>query len=480
MLNTVRTLCEGGFKEFPTAVVGDIMLDHYIYGEVNRISPEAPVPVLNVKEEKYILGGAGNVAMNLRGLGLPVKVFGRAGNDQAGDKVVELFELAGIDASGIWFHGETILKTRLLGGRGQQMLRIDREKVLHPSDEEIIGALNNIVNSQGLSAVVLSDYSKGTLTEKLCAGVINLCKSKNIPVFVDPKGSDWERYRGATMVTPNLRELGEVSNMKISNEDDLISEAGSAVRAEYGLDSLLVTRSDRGATLIKDNLVHHERARMVDVYDVSGAGDTMIATVAAFIAAGTDIYESIKLANIASQIVIGKVGTYPIKAFELLNYISEVNRLNSNKLFTIEETVSKVASWKDNNEKVVFTNGCFDVFHAGHLDSLVRAKNLGDRLIVGLNSDDSVRRLKGSSRPVNDENARARILEALSIVDCVVIFDEDTPERLLSFLTPDVLAKGGDYAPDQVVGRQYAKEVVILPILEGYSTTGILRKIDDD
>jgi D-beta-D-heptose 7-phosphate kinase/D-beta-D-heptose 1-phosphate adenosyltransferase len=480
MNNIVRTLCGGGFGKFPAAVVGDIMLDHYIYGDVNRISPEAPVPVLNVKEEKYILGGAGNVAMNLRGLGLPVRIFGRIGNDQAGKKVMELFEQSGADTSGIWFSGETILKTRLLGGRRQQMLRFDREEISHPDDREINAALDIIENSHGLSCVILSDYAKGLLTEKICAGIINLCKSKNIPAFVDPKGSDWERYRGAAMVTPNLRELGEVSKMKISNEDEPVSEAGRVALVRYGLGSLLVTRSERGATLINGDSVHHERASAVDVYDVSGAGDTMIATVAAFIAAGADAHESIKLANTASQIVIGKVGTYPVKASELLAHIDKDDRLNTNKILTTEEAVLKVASWKGGNEKVVFTNGCFDVFHAGHLDSLVGAKNLGDRLIVGLNSDDSVRRLKGSSRPINDERARARVLEALSIVDCVVIFDEDTPEKLLSFLTPDVIAKGGDYAPEQVAGREYAKEVVILPILGGYSTTGILRRMDDD
>jgi len=479
MLNTVRSLCEGGFSKFPVAVIGDIMLDHYVYGDVNRISPEAPVPVLNVKEDKYILGGAGNVVMNFRELGLPVKIYGRIGNDQAGKIVMDLFTQSGVDTSGIWLDGNTILKTRLLGRGRQQMLRIDREEILFPSDNEINNTLNIIKDSAELKSVILSDYGKGLLTEKFCAGIISLCKSKDIPVFIDPKGSNWERYRGAAMVTPNLRELGEVANIKISNEDYHVSEAGSIVREKFGLDSLLVTRSERGATLINDNFVHHERAKAVDVFDVSGAGDTMLATVAAFTVAGIDIVDCIKLGNAASQIVIGKVGTCPIKASELLNYINnENNRVN--KILTMVEAVLKVASWKDKSEKVVFTNGCFDVFHAGHLDSLIRAKNLGDRLIVALNSDDSVRRLKGDTRPINNEMSRARILEALSIVDCVVIFDEDTPEKLLSFLAPDILAKGGDYTPEQVIGGQYAKEVVILPILEGYSTTGILRRINND
>jgi len=479
MLSTIRYLCEGGFSKYPAAVIGDIMLDHYVYGNVNRISPEAPVPVLNVKEDKHVLGGAGNVVMNLRELGLPVKIFGRIGNDQAGKIVLSLFEQSGADTSGIWFDGETIIKTRILGGGRQQMLRIDREEIFYSGDKEINNTLDIIKNSKELKSVILSDYAKGLLKEELCAMIINICKSKDIPVFVDPKGSDWERYRGAAMVTPNLRELGEVANIKICNEDDHIRDVGNTVRTKYGFDSLLVTRSERGVTLIKNNLVHHERARAVDVFDVSGAGDTMLATVAAFITAGVDILECIKMGNAASHIVIGKVGTCPIKAFELINYINNENS-RINKILSTEEAAIKVTSWKDKNEKVVFTNGCFDVFHAGHLDSLIRAKNLGDRLIVALNSDDSVRRLKGNSRPINDERARARILEALSIVDCVVIFDEDNPEKLLSFLTPDVIAKGGDYTPEQVIGGQYAKEVVILPILEGYSTTGILRRMNND
>ena len=475
----IKSLCEGGFSKYPVAVIGDIMLDHYIYGDVNRISPEAPVPVLNVKEDRYVLGGAGNVAMNLRGLGLPVKIFGRIGNDHAGKKVIDLFESSRVDTSGIYFCGETILKTRLIGGGRQQMLRIDREEILNPSDKEINNTLNILRNSQELKLVILSDYGKGLLTGKLCAEILSLSKSKGIPVYIDPKGIDWERYRGAAMVTPNLRELCEISKTKISNEDDAISEAGAAIRVKYGFDSLLVTRSERGATLIKDGFVYHERARAVEVYDVGGAGDTMLSTVAAFMTAGIDACESVKLGNTASQIVIGKVGTYPIEASLLLDYIENAN-YRPNKILTTEEAISKVTSWKSNNEKVVFTNGCFDIFHAGHLDSLVRAKNLGDRLIVGLNSDDSARRLKGAARPVNDQRSRACILEALSIVDGVVIFDEDTPEKLLSFLTPDVIAKGGDYTAEQVVGRQYAKEVVILPILEGHSTTGILRRINDD
>jgi D-beta-D-heptose 7-phosphate kinase/D-beta-D-heptose 1-phosphate adenosyltransferase len=476
MLDTIRSLCEGAFSKYPVAVIGDIMLDHYIYGDVNRISPEAPVPVLNVKEDRYILGGAGNVAMNLRGLGLLVKIFGRIGNDSAGKKVSDLLERSCIDTSGVYLHGETILKARLLGGGRQQMLRMDREEILNPSDKEINNSLNLLRNSQELKFVILSDYGKGMLTDKFCAQLISLCKSMGILVFIDPKGTDWERYRGAAMVSPNLRELCEISKMKIGNEDDAISEAGNAIRVKYGLDSLLVTRSERGATLIKDNFVYHERASVVEVYDVGGAGDTMLSTVAAFITAGIDACESIKLGNIASQIVIGKVGTYPIKASEVLAYIGNTN-YKPNKILSMEEAISKVTSWKTNNEKVVFTNGCFDILHVGHLDILVGAKNLGDRLIVALNSDDSVRRLKGDARPINDEKSRARILEALSMVDGVVIFDEDTPEKLLSFLTPDVIVKGGDYTADQVAGRQYAREVVIFPISEGYSTTSIISQL---
>lgn len=471
-LKPERALLDGGFSKITLAVVGDIILDHYVSGDAARISSEAPVPVLRVRSDKYVLGGAGNLAMNLRGLGVNVKILGRVGDDEAGHRVLALFDEAGADCSGIWLDGSTTIKTRVLGGDRQQMLRIDREEIFSPPNGEDARVLKNI---RGVRAVVLSDYGNGVFRDKLAGKIISVCKEKyKISTFIDPRGSDWERYRGASMVAPNLKELSDVTRTKVENDDEQVVRSGNEVRNKFGIASLLTTRSDKGATLIDAEGVHHERASVVDVYDVSGAGDTMLATVAAFVTAGVSAKESVRLANAASQIVIGKVGTCPITAHELLK---NMFRMEAEKVVPWGEARSRIGAWRAAGERVIFTNGCFDIFHAGHADSLSRARALGDRLVVGLNSDSSVKKLKGETRPINDEDARSRVLSAMSAVDCVVIFGENTPEELLSELRPDVIAKGGDYAPEQVDGRQYASEVVILPILEGHSTTAILRKM---
>lgn len=472
-MSLIKSLLSGGFANFPVIVVGDVMLDHYISGGVDRISPEAPVPVIRVKNDRYVLGGAGNVVMNLRGLGVPVKIFGRIGDDHAGDKVLNLLNDAGAEPE-LFKTGATILKTRVLGDGRQQMLRIDREEIIVPTRQNMDFILSGIEGSD-MRAMIFSDYGKGIFSSELCSSIISFCKKKGVPVFVDPKGSDWERYRGAAMVSPNIKELSEVYGNKIANDDAQVIAAGEAMRNKFGLDSLLVTRSERGATLITADGFHHERASAVGVYDVSGAGDTMLSAVAAFTIAGVAPSESVRLANAAAQIVIGKIGTCPIFAADLLKVLYPDNEYK--KILSADEALHKIDEWRESGDKVVFTNGCFDILHAGHVDSLARAKALGNRLIIGLNSDDSVRRLKGSSRPVNLQRARSAVLAALSAVDCIVIFDEDTPEELLSKLRPDVIAKGGDYKPDEVAGRQYAKEVVILPILDGYSTTGIIRRV---
>lgn len=468
MIANAKKLCMGGFKNFPVAVVGDIMLDHYISGSVDRISPEAPVPIIRVNNEKYVLGGAGNLAMNLAGLGLPVKIFARVGGDEAGGKILELLKSAGIEAH-VFTAGATTQKTRVMGGGRQQMIRIDREEIIAATQENIDFILDGL--KAGAKSVVMSDYGKGFLFGDICPQII---EKSGLPVFIDPKGKDWERYRGAAMISPNLNELSEVFNAnKMPNDDEQIVAAGEAVRRKFGLKHLLVTRSDKGATLIDDGGAHHERASAIEVYDVSGAGDTMLAAAAAFMTAGVSPAESVKIANAAAQIVVGKIGTYAISAAELLKSLSR--EPENKKIFSRDEARLKIKEWRESGKKVIFTNGCFDILHAGHVDSFARARSLGGALVVGLNSDSSVRRLKGDSRPINDENARARVISALSDVDGVVIFDEDTPEELLSVLRPDVIAKGGDYTPEQVAGRAFA-EVVILPILEGYSTTGILRK----
>lgn len=310
----VKCLLDGEFSKITFAVAGDIMLDHYISGDVARISPEAPVPVLCVKSDKYVLGGAGNVAMNLRGLGVCVKIFGRIGDDEAGEQVLKLCENAGIDFSGIFKSGTTTVKTRVLGDGRQQIVRIDREEISSPKSDEETKILENI---RGVHAVILSDYGKGIFHNSLCKKIIASCGEGKIPTFIDPKGSEWEKYRGAFLISPNLRELSDVAKTKIANDDEQIVKVGEEIREKFGLASLLITRSDKGATFIDAGGVHHERASAVAVYDVSGAGDTMLAVAAAFITGGVPPGESVRLANAASQIVIGKIGTCPISAPEL-------------------------------------------------------------------------------------------------------------------------------------------------------------------
>ena len=479
-LDKILGLCSGGFEDVEVLVIGDIMLDRYISGSVKRISPEAPVPVFLVKDEKYILGGAGNVVMNLRRLGVRTKFIGRVGDDPEGRKISEMLNASGTNSDGLMFRGCTSLKTRLVGNGRQQMMRLDREEIIAPLRDEESTYISEIeaAFSEGTRAVIVSDYGKGMFRETLSQKVIKISSEHSVPVFVDPKGIDWERYCGAFAVTPNLSELSAVADGQLVNEDDIVAESGRSVKDKFNFANLIVTRSEKGVTLIEDGNILHVPALSVEVFDVSGAGDTVISVAAASTAAGLELRDSVKLANIAGQIVVGKVGTSPIESGDLLKFFGAYE--SCGKIFTAEEAVNQIKIWRQNGEKVVFTNGCFDIIHAGHADSLARARELGDRLVVGLNSDASVRALKGMSRPVNGQDARARVLAAMSDVDMVVIFNEDTPERLLSQLCPDVIAKGGDYKPEQVAGGKYAKEVVILPLLDGFSTTGIIERMKSD
>ncbi|MCE5202233.1 MAG: bifunctional heptose 7-phosphate kinase/heptose 1-phosphate adenyltransferase [Synergistaceae bacterium] len=488
----IRKFCSGGLSQLHVAVIGDYMLDRYIYGDAYRISPEAPVPVVKFSEEKIVPGGAGNVVANLIGMGLSVTAIGRVGNDLYGEALIKILSsLMRAEVSSILISGGTIVKTRILGGGHQQMLRLDQEEIVSPSEaeiEKILHSLGELIRS-GLKSVVISDYGKGFCTPELCHRVIELCRRYSIPVFVDPKDKDWLHYSGAFLVTPNMKELRLIAGADIANEDEEIVYYGTEIMRKFRLDNLLVTRSDKGATLINSSGSRHERASAVEVYDVSGAGDTMIATVAAFFTAGLPLPECVSIANIASQIVVGKIGTYPIKSEDLLQAVLEpdFSAEEKNGYYTRVSPEDKIASrsqaksicdkWKKEGRRVIFTNGCFDILHVGHIDLLVDAKKLGDRLVIAVNSDDSVRRLKGAGRPVNPGHARAKVLAALEAVDLVVMFDEDTPAELLSQLRPHVIVKGGDYRKEDVAGREYSDEVVILPLTQGYSTTETIEKM---
>lgn len=475
------------FGKTRVLVVGDVMLDRYTWGDVARISPEAPVPVLRVREHSEGAGGAGNVALNLAALGCRVTLIGFVGEDGPGMRLRRMLEGAGVAAELIAVPARpTITKTRVMA-RSQQILRIDEEQVAMPSSgdrERVLALLADLLPHH--DAVVLSDYGKGALLDPAVPQqAIRSGKELGIPVLVDPKGKDWSRYRGAACVTPNAAELEAVSGSEHPGEGAEIAAAAELIRAALSVDWLLVTRGRHGMCLVGDAPPLFIPARAREVFDVSGAGDTVIAALAAGLAAGIGIAEAAKIANIAAGIVVGKLGTQPVTRGELqaalqmgLDAESSPSR---GKILTAPMALTPVKAWRGSNLRIVFTNGCFDLLHPGHIHLLHQARALGDRLIVGLNTDRSVRRLKGEQRPILSENDRATLLAALSSVDIVVLFDEDTPRNLIELLKPDILVKGDDYRIDQVVGKdiveQYGGRVELVRVLQGRSTTTIIDRI---
>ncbi len=478
-----RDILRSGLQNVKVLVVGDLILDRTYKGAVERISPEAPIPVVHVTSSTNGLGGAGNVAHNLSRLGCSVVLAASVGKDPEGFMLKELLGKYGINAGCLLETAKvTTTKTRVISAR-QQMLRLDFEETgaLEAKEEEALLARVEEEIEKGVGAVVLSDYGKGVCTPGVCRKVTDLCKGMKTPVIVDPKGPDWERYQGAWMVTPNLNELGQALGETVPNEDGAVEAAGLRLKNRWDLAHLLVTRSDKGMTLFFEEGILHEPALAREVFDVSGAGDTVVAVTAAFVSAGAAVADSIRAANRAAGFVVGKAGTYAINAAELKNELEGDFRVPSEKVLTLDEAVENVNRWKTRGRRVVFTNGCFDILHAGHVRCLEEAKSLGDCLVVGINSDDSVRRLKGPKRPVMSQDDRARILAALHCVDVVVVFEEDDPMKLVQALRPSVLVKGGDYKPEEVVGKDVVEadggRIVIVPLLEGKSTSGILRSL---
>lgn len=474
---------EEGLGQVRVLVLGDYILDRYCFGEVERISPEAPVPVLRVTREKCVPGGAGNVVSNLSGLGAGGIPLGLVGKDPEGTCLLDLLERLAVSIDGMecFLSRPTSRKTRVVAER-QQMIRLDREETSSILPEESSILLDSLRETIPLSsAVILSDYGKGVCSGPNCKEVIAQVLSAGLPVIVDPKGADWEKYRGATWVTPNLKELAQAAGLsKLPNEDGEVVRIGRQVRQRFGLSNLLVTRSEAGMTLISDGNEFHVRSVAREVFDVSGAGDTVVATLAVFIGCGFSEEEAVRLANIAAGIVVGKSGTRPVLVGELAGALRgrEPGVCSVDKILGMDEVCRRVQEWKAEGLKVVATNGCFDLLHPGHVTYLEEAARLGDRLVVALNSDGSVRRLKGDGRPVNTEIARARVLAGLSSVDMACVFEEDTPFEVYRQMKPDVICKGGDYSPDEVAGGEFARQVVILPFLEGHSTTGIMKRIE--
>jgi D-beta-D-heptose 7-phosphate kinase/D-beta-D-heptose 1-phosphate adenosyltransferase len=466
-------------------VIGDLMLDRYLWGRVERISPEAPVPVLRLERENYRAGGAANVAANLAGLGLSCRVLGTVGDDEDGARLVSALRDCGVGAEAILAvpGRTTTAKTRIIGGH-QQILRLDREDdaAFSPATEPAL-----VVRAQALvqelpAAIILSDYAKGLLGPRLCRSVIAQARACGVPVLVDPKGRDYDKYRGATVLTPNRTEALDACRLGSADTPALLASA-SRLKQDLDLEFLVITLGEEGAALIEDGSARLLPATAREVFDVSGAGDTVIATLAAGLVGGLTPSEALSLANLAAGIVVGKVGTVPVSRSELLESLCiEDSRSQADKISIPERLSERVAGWRARGERIVFTNGCFDLLHAGHVTYLEQARQLGDRLVVGLNTDRSVRALKGEGRPVIHEHDRARVLAALESVDAVVLFDEDTPLSLIELVRPDVLVKGADYSEDRVVGARQVKswggQVVLLPLVQGRSTSGILAGLD--
>jgi D-beta-D-heptose 7-phosphate kinase/D-beta-D-heptose 1-phosphate adenosyltransferase len=462
-------------------VVGDVILDRSIWGEVRRISPEAPVPVVRATHQSEQPGGAANVAMNLAKLGAKTVLAGFTGGDDNEKLLRENLRSNGISPVFVACEGfPTITKLRILGGR-QQMLRLDSEELGDRSPESYARLIEIVLEQlPGCHAVVLSDYAKGVLTPEVCQAVIQAARKQDIPVLVDPKSQDFVRYRGATTICPNLGELSSALHLDGLDLKALLTAAEALVPA-FDLEFLTATLSEKGIALVRPGNCFLAPAVARQVFDVCGAGDTVIAVLALCLASGLKPETAVQLANIGAGIVVGKVGTAPVEKHELLAALAPEIALSAvDKVVTRSELVSRVAQWKANGERVVLTNGCFDLLHIGHITMLEAAHRFGDRLIVAINSDASVKEVKGPGRPIVGQHDRARVLAALAAVDAVVVFDELTPLELIVAARPDVIVKGGDHNPDTLVGARevesWGGQVKIVPLVEGFSTTALIEK----
>lgn len=505
-------------------VVGDLILDHYIWGNCERISPEAPVQVIDVKKESLNLGGACNVASNLIDLGSNVWICGMIGNDNAGNTLKHTLKQKGIHTQGIFLHPSrpTTQKSRIIAAH-QQVVRVDREDKTQISKEGevfILKFVESLIQNSKISCIILSDYQKGVLSYNLTQDLIHLAKNAKIKILADPKGRDYTKYKGATLLTPNKKEATEATGIAICDEKSL-KEALLNLQILCDLEISLITLSEDGIAFRDSTTKEIQKIPTIarEVFDVTGAGDTVIASLAYMLALGEPILQSVYFANAAAAVVVSKVGSATASKQEIFTYLKRNNLLDSTlanteflKVFAIKQEnynftsqmrkilkgkkpnfyldkfiaqehltpfLKSLEKLKQEGFKVIFTNGCFDLLHLGHLDYLHKARNLGDLLIVGLNSDSSIKNLKGKSRPINAQKDRIAQLCALECVDFVVMFDTQTPEELIAKICPDVLVKGADYAGKEVVGANFSKEVHLIDFVEGKSTTRLIQKIKE-
>jgi len=466
-----------------TLVIGDLMLDEYLWGKAERISPEAPVQVVDVQSEDIRLGGAGNVVNNLVTLGCRVAVCSVIGSDDNGSLLQDIFTRMGVETAALFAEPtrRTGKKTRVIAAN-QQIVRIDRESrelITAESEEAIIAFLER--EGSNFQVLVVSDYLKGVLTARVLQAIISIGRSKSIPVVVDPKGSDYSKYRGATIITPNRKEAEQAAGTPIVDDVSLLAAAATLLD-KLQLAALLITRSEAGMSLFRaDGATLHIPTVAREVYDVTGAGDTVLAVLSLGLASGMSLEDAAALANAAAGIAVGKLGTSTVSPAEILAEVASGHKDSDNKIKNLDVLEVIIAAEKSKGKIIVFTNGCFDLLHVGHVKYLQKARSCGDILVLGLNSDASIRRLKGKKRPLIGQDERAHILAALDCIDYVVIFDEDTPLRLISTLKPSVLVKGGDYTLDGVVGREVVEatggRVELVSFVDGKSTTNIIEKI---
>ncbi|MGJ0330019.1 D-glycero-beta-D-manno-heptose-7-phosphate kinase [Aliarcobacter cryaerophilus] len=462
-------------------VIGDLMIDHYLWGSCDRISPEAPVQVVNVKKESSVLGGAGNVINNLVTLGSVVDVISVIGNDSVANELKSLLEKIDVPTSNLVVENnrKTSKKSRLIASQ-QQVLRYDMESIddiNENSHKQIIQTLDK--NIDKYSSIILSDYGKGVLTTNLTKEIIKIANKNSIKVLVDPKGKDYSKYKGSYTLTPNKKEAMEATNIDIKDESSLI-EALKSLKTQCELEVSLITLSEQGIAIFDDGLTIKPTVAR-EVYDVTGAGDTVIASIAFALGNNLDIKDAIYFANLAAGVVVGKIGSATTTLDEIYEYEYSLHKSNSTShIKTFDEIKTLASKLHSQGKKIVFTNGCFDILHVGHVKYLEVAKSYGDVLILGLNADSSVRKLKGPTRPINTQDDRAYILASLESVDYVVIFEEETPYELIKLIKPHVLVKGGDYEGKEVVGQDIADELKLVQFVDGKSTTNTIKRIQEN
>ena len=459
-------------------VIGDLMIDHYLWGSCERISPEAPVQVINVSRESTVLGGAGNVINNLNALGAEVDVISVVGECKASEELKTLLKKINVDTQYLVTQKDRVTskKSRIIAAQ-QQVVRYDREntdEINSKSEKAIIKNFKKIVSSYDV--ILLSDYGKGLLTFELTQSLISIAKDNKKKLLVDPKGLDYLKYKGAYLLTPNKKEACEATNVNIKDNKSL-SQAIKILKNKCELKVSLITLSEQGVAVFDNELRIHPTVA-IEVFDVTGAGDAILASLGFALSCNKNIDEAVKFANLAAGVVVGKVGSATASINEIIEYESSLNKSNSYEHIKDWSEISHLVSeLKTKDKKIIFTNGCFDILHVGHIKYLEKAKSFGDILILGLNSDKSIRKIKGDSRPINTQADRAYILASLEVVDYLVIFDEDTPLRLIQLIEPDILVKGGDYEGKEVVGQDIAKELKLVDFIDGRSTSKTIERI---